>query len=183
MALFSGFRTSSLWRETLANHRSFQRERAFLLAVHSTEAAMNEQYTTRCFQKHLVVYSLAVKWENLLRRVGSAWYFLNWSQHGCWVTNFLKQYTTRCFWKHFMREIGITVTEYWFIFDQCCLVWPLDRSSRVIDSCSETVRLQLGSDWLFSSGLWNLADAIRSTRGHRGTWFCSNYLSYALLSG
>ena len=94
-----------------------------------------------------------------------------------------KQYTTRCFWKHLRREIGITVTEYWFIFDQRCLVWPFDRSLRVIDSCSETARLQLGSDWLFSSGLWNLADAIRSTGGHRGTWFFSDYLSHALLSG
>ena len=46
---------SSPWRETLTNHRSFQRERAFLLAV--------------------------------LRLVGGAWYFLNWSQHGCRVTN------------------------------------------------------------------------------------------------
>ena len=44
-------------------------------------------------------------------------------------------------------------------------------------------RLQLGSDWLFSSGLWNLADAIRSTGGHRGTCFFSDYLSHALLSG
>ena len=30
-------------------------------------------------------------------------------------------------------------------------------------------RLQLGFDWLFSSGLWNLADTIRSTGGHRRT--------------
>ena len=30
--------------------------------------------------------------------------------------------------KHSTREIGITVTEYWFIFDQRCLVWPFDRS-------------------------------------------------------
>ena len=60
MALFSGFKKSSPWRETLTNHRSFQRERsywAFLLAV--------------------------------LQLVGSAWYFFNWSQHGCQVTNFL----------------------------------------------------------------------------------------------
>ena len=27
-----------------------------------------------------------------------------------------------------------------------------------------------GSDWLFFSGLWNHADAIRSTGGRRGTW-------------
>ena len=138
----------------------------------------------KCFQNHLVVYCLAVKWESLLRLVGGAWYFLNlistWLP-GHKLSHFTaKQYTTRCFWKHLRREIGITVTEYWFIFDQRCLVWPFDRSSRVIDSCSETARLQLGSDWLFSSGLWNLADAIRSTGGHRGTWFFSDYLSHAL---
>ena len=33
MALFSGFKKSSPWQETFANHRSFQRERAFLLSV------------------------------------------------------------------------------------------------------------------------------------------------------
>ena len=98
-----------------------------------------------------------------------------------------KPYTTRCFWKHLRREIGITVTEYWFIFDQRCLVWTFDRSSRVIDSSLRGGRLQLGSDWLFSSGLWNLADAIRSTGGHRRTQKThdsfSDFLSHALLSG
>ena len=49
-----------------------------------------------------------------------------------------KQYTTICFWKHLRREIGITVTEYWFIFDQHCLVLPFGWSLRVIDSCLET---------------------------------------------
>ena len=37
---------------------------------------------------------------------------------------------------------------------------------------TETARLQLSSDWFFSSGLWNqIADAIRSTGGHKGTSF------------
>ena len=43
-------------------------------------------------------------------------------------------------------------------------------------------RLQISSDWLFSSGLWNLADAVRSTGGHRGTWCFSGNLSNVLLS-
>ena len=91
-----------------------------------------------------------------------------------------KQYTTRCFWEHFTQEIGITVAEYWFIFDQRCLVWPFDRSSQVTDSRLRDGRLQLNSDWLFSSGLWNLADAIRSTGGHRGTW-CFSELPVTVL--
>ena len=56
------------------------------------------------------------------------------------LSNFTaKHYTTRCFWKHLRREIGITVAEYWLIFDQRCWVWQYDRSSwvpwAVIDSC------------------------------------------------
>ena len=78
-------------------------------------------------------------------------------------------------------KIGITVTEYWFIFDQRCLVWPFDRSSRVIDSCSETARLQLGSELFFFPPVCEILQMpFRSTGG---TWFFSDYLSHALLSG
>ena len=134
----------------------------------------------KCFQKHLVVYCLAVKLESFLQLVGGAWYFLNLSQHGCHKGHKLyhftaKQYTTRCVWNHFTQEIGITPTEYWFTFDQPSLtVWSEFASDWQL---LRDGRLQLGSDWLFPSSLWYLVDAIRST------WFLSDYLSHALLSG
>ena len=193
-----------MW-QTMTNHRSiFTRECSYRL-FNQQRRLLNCKFWSVHGTADVIKYAIntvmSCKWANMLdlkcmsrnscnvlfsckmrKLVGGAWYFLNWSQHGCRVFHFTaKQYTTRCFWKHLRREIGITVTEYWFIFDQRCLVWPFDRSLRVIDSCSETARLQLGSDWLFSSGLWNLADAVRSTGGHWGTWFL--YLSHALLSG
>ena len=102
---------TSPWRETLANHRS-ERERSYWLFIQRRQLSitrelrsndqtrqrwsnMNQYSVTvmpisrlKCFQNHLVVYCLAVKWESLLRLVGGAWYFLDGSQHGCRVTNF-----------------------------------------------------------------------------------------------
>ena len=104
LALFSGFKKSS--------PRSYW---AFLLAVHSTEAAPKfAPADGRC----LVFPQLILTW--------LPGYKLSRST--------AKQYATRCFWKLLRWHIGITVTEYWLIFEQRCLVWPFDRSSWVIDS-------------------------------------------------
>ena len=109
------------------------------------------------------------------------------SQHGCRVSklsNFTaKQYTTRCFWKHLMREIGITVTEYWFIFDQRCLVWPFHRSLRVIDSCSETARPAARLIGCFPPVCEILQMPLGAYRRTQRHILFSDYLSHALLSG
>ena len=60
-------------------------------------------------------------------------------------------------------------------------IWSALPSLTVLSELA--CRLQIRSDWLFSCNLWNLADAIRSTGGHRSTWYLSDYLSYTLLSG
>ena len=94
-----------------------------------------------------------------------------------------KQYTTRCFWKHLRREIGITVTEYWFIFDQRCLVWPFDRSLRVIDSCSETAGSSSALIGCFPPVCEILQMPLGAPEDTEAHDFFSDYLSHALLSG
>ena len=94
-----------------------------------------------------------------------------------------KQYTTRCFWKHITarnRHYSNRILIHIWSALPSLTVWSEFASDwqLLIDG-----RLQFGSDWLFSSGMWNLADAIRSTGGHTGTWFFSDCLSHALLSG
>ena len=45
-----------------------------------------------------------------------------------------------------------------------CLVWPFGRSSRVIDSCSETADSRISSDCLFSSSVCEyLTDAVQES--------------------
>ena len=176
MALFSGFR-KSIPEVDIS-------ERAFLLAVHSTEAGVIRKLRSnkaalikyelifcyggsvmpisclKCFQKHLVVYCLAVKWESLLLNRWAVPWLSPQLRKSTWLPGHklshftAKQYTTRCLWKHLRREIGITVTEYLLIFDQRCLVWPFHQSSRVIDSCSETAKaLSSALIGCFPSGL------------------------------
>ena len=153
MALFSGFKKSSPWQGRLCQSQVIsERERSYWLCSKWSQHGIAHVAVAPAGGRCLVFPQLISTW-----------------LPGHKLSHFTaKQYTTRCFWKHLRREIGITVTEYWFIFDQRCLVWPFDRSLRVIDSwlIDGSWRLQLSSDWLFSSGLWNLADAIRSTGGH-----------------
>ena len=115
MALFSGFKKSEkpMMGDFGQSQVISERERSYWLFIQRRQLSITHelrsngqtrkrwsnmnQYSVsvmhishlRCFQKHLVVYCLAVKLESLLRLVGGAWYFLNWSQHGCRVTNFL----------------------------------------------------------------------------------------------
>ena len=93
-----------------------------------------------------------------------------------------KQCNTRCFWKHFMREMLITVTEYWLIFDQRCLVWPFDRSFS-IDSCSETAGSSLALIGCFPPVCEILQMPLGAPEGTEAHDFFSDYLSHALLSG
>ena len=134
------------------------------------------------------MYCLAGKWETFAPAGGRCLVFpqlISTWLPGHKLSHFTaKQYTTRCFWKHLRREIGITVTEYWFIFDQRCLVWPFDRSSRVIDSCSETADSSSALIGCFPPVCEILQMPLGAdTGGHRGTFFFSDYLSHALLSG
>lgn len=66
------------------------------------------------------------------RGLSSVW-FWPFQPGGGLVTNFLvlqlNSYTKICFWKHSRQEIGNSVIESWFIFDQHCLVWPLSLSA------------------------------------------------------
>jgi len=85
----------------------------------------------KCFQKHILVYCLAVKKQTKKTKKTKLVLFPTWQPCHTFTS---EQYT--CFWKHLGQEKGNALTGLWFIFHQCHQVWQFDRSPRAMtDSC------------------------------------------------